>query len=140
MKKNLKKESLIRYSRQIVLKNIGIIGQKKIINSKVLIVGIGGLGCPIADLLTRIRNAQGAGHAVVSIPASRVKIAVVHLLKQEGYVRAYRCIRDNKQGIIKVSLKYKTSENRVKAPVINSLYRVSKPGCRRYLSASKVYA
>ena len=53
MRKNLKKESLIRYSRQIILKNIGIIGQKKIINSKVLIVGGGGLGCPIADLLTR---------------------------------------------------------------------------------------
>ena len=53
MIKNLKKESLERYSRQIILKNIGIIGQKKIINSKILIVGMGGLGCPIADLLTR---------------------------------------------------------------------------------------
>jgi len=53
MIKNLKKDSLERYSRQIILKNIGIIGQKKIINSKILIVGMGGLGCPIADLLTR---------------------------------------------------------------------------------------
>ena len=53
MSKNLKKDSLIRYSRQIILKNIGIIGQKKILNSKVLIIGAGGLGCPIADLLTR---------------------------------------------------------------------------------------
>ena len=53
MRKNLKKDSLVRYSRQIILKNIGIIGQKKIINSKVLIVGGGGLGCPVADLLAR---------------------------------------------------------------------------------------
>tara|TARA_B100000700_G_scaffold329178_1_gene449823 strand:+ start:2766 stop:3515 length:750 start_codon:yes stop_codon:yes gene_type:complete len=53
MIKKLKKDSLLRYSRQIILKNIGIIGQKKIINSKILIIGAGGLGCPIADLLTR---------------------------------------------------------------------------------------
>ena len=53
MNKNLNKQSLIRYSRQIILKNIGILGQKKILNSKVLIIGAGGLGCPVADLLTR---------------------------------------------------------------------------------------
>ena len=53
MKKNLNKNSLIRYSRQIILKNVGAFGQKKILNSKVLIVGAGGVGCPVADLLAR---------------------------------------------------------------------------------------
>ena len=92
---------------------------------------------PISDLLTRIRNAQSAGHAIVAVPASRVKIAIVHLLKEEGYIRAYRCIRDNKQGMIKISLKYKDQETR-KQPVINSLRRASKPGCRRYLASDSL--
>ena len=60
---------------------------------------------PIADLLTRIRNAQQAGHDVVSVPASKLKISVTHLLKQEGYIRAYKCVRDSKQGLIKIALK-----------------------------------
>lgn len=92
---------------------------------------------PISDLLTRIRNAQSAGHALVTVPASRVKIAIVHLLKQEGYVRAYRCIRDNKQGLIKISLKYNDQDTR-KSPVISSLRRASKPGCRRYLGSNEL--
>ena len=73
MRKNLKKESLIRYSRQIILKNIGIIGQKKIINSKVLIVGAGGLGCPIADLLTR----SGVG-VIGVIDFDKVSLSNIH--------------------------------------------------------------
>ena len=73
MKKNLKKDSLIRYSRQIVLKNVGIVGQKRIINSKVLIVGAGGLGCPISDLLTR----SGVGLLGV-IDFDKVSLSNIH--------------------------------------------------------------
>ena len=73
MRQNLKKESLIRYSRQIVLKNIGIAGQKKIINSKVLIVGAGGLGCPISDLLAR----SGVGLIGV-IDFDKVSLSNIH--------------------------------------------------------------
>ena len=73
MRKNLKKDSLIRYSRQIILKNIGIVGQKKIINSKVLIVGAGGLGCPISDLLTR----SGVGLLGV-IDFDKVSLSNIH--------------------------------------------------------------
>ena len=73
MKKNLNKKSLIRYSRQIILKNIGTIGQKKILNSKVLIVGAGGLGCPVADLLTR----SGVGEIGV-IDYDKVSLSNIH--------------------------------------------------------------
>ena len=73
MKKNLNKNSLIRYSRQIILKNIGTIGQKKILNSKVLIVGAGGLGCPAADLLTR----SGVGEIGI-IDYDKVNLSNIH--------------------------------------------------------------
>ncbi len=90
---------------------------------------------PIADLLTRIRNAQQARHEVVSIPASKMKIAITYLLKREGFVNAYKCIRDGKQGILKIALKYdtKTGEG-----VINGLKRMSRPGCRRYVRADNL--
>ena len=94
---------------------------------------------PIADLLTRIRNAQKAQHDYVKIPASRVKIAIVGLLKKEGYIRTFRCVRDNKQGMIKVALKYRSgisSESKVGA--IRSIDRVSKPGLRKYVSARQL--
>ena len=73
MNKTLKKNSLIRYSRQIILKNVGIIGQKKIQKSKVLIVGIGGLGCPVADLLTR----SGVG-VIGLIDYDKVNLSNIH--------------------------------------------------------------
>ena len=90
---------------------------------------------PIADLLTRIRNAQRSRQDIVSIPASKVKIAITHQLKQEGLIRAYKCIRDGKQGIIKVALKYRTDNGE---PTIKFLQRVSKPSCRVYVGANEI--
>lgn len=89
---------------------------------------------PIADLLTRVRNAQRAGLEVVSVPASKIKIAITHLLKEEGYIRAYKCIRDDKQGILKIALKY-SEEGK---GVIKGLDRKSKPSCRRYVNAESI--
>ncbi|QEY35632.1 30S ribosomal protein S8 [Caproiciproducens galactitolivorans] len=85
----------------------------------------------IADLLTRIRNANSAKHDSVDIPASNMKKAIVQILVDEGYVKSYTVTEDGKQGIIKVNLKY--GEN--KAPAINGLRRVSKPGLRIYSNA-----
>lgn len=89
---------------------------------------------PIADLLTRIRNAQGAGLEVVNVPASKVKIGITHLLKEEGYVRAYKCVRDDKQGIIKIALKY---DDKGKG-VITGIDRKSRPARRYYVMADSI--
>ena len=85
---------------------------------------------PIADLLTRIRNASTAKHPNVDIPASNMKKAICKILMDEGYVRSVQVIEDKKQGIIRVTLKY--TENG--APVIAGLRRVTKPGLRIYSS------
>ena len=82
----------------------------------------------IADLLTRIRNAQSAKHDTVDIPASNMKKAICQILVDEGYIKNFRVIEDNKQGIIRITLKY--TEN--KSQVITGLRRVSKPGLRIY--------
>ncbi len=84
----------------------------------------------IADLLTRIRNANSAKHDTVDIPASNMKKSIVQILAEEGYIKSYQVIEDGKQGIIRVTLKY--GEN--KTPVIQGLRRVSKPGLRIYTS------
>lgn len=89
---------------------------------------------PIADLLTRIRNAQRAGLEVLNVPASKMKIGITHLLKDEGYIRAYKCVRDDKQGILKIALKY-TDDGK---PVIQGLDRKSKPGRRYYVTRDKI--
>ena len=84
----------------------------------------------IADLLTRIRNANTAKHATVDVPASNVKKAISQILVDEGYVKDFKVIEDVKQGVIRITLKY--GDN--KAPVITGLRRVSKPGLRIYSS------
>ena len=83
---------------------------------------------PIADMLTRIRNANSAKHETVEIPASNMKKAIAQILVDEGYVKGFKVIDDGKQGIIRVTLKY--GEN--KSQVITGLRRVSKPGLRIY--------
>lgn len=84
----------------------------------------------IADLLTRIRNAQAARHDTVEVPASNMKKAICQILVDEGYVKNYTVTEDGKQGIITITLKYAGKE-----PVIKGLKRVSKPGLRIYSNA-----
>ncbi len=84
----------------------------------------------IADILTRIRNANTAKHSTVDVPASNMKKAITQILVDEGYIKSYQVIDDGKQGIIRITLKY--GEN--KSQVITGLRRVSKPGLRIYSS------
>ena len=89
---------------------------------------------PIADLLTRIRNAVAAKHETVDIPSSKMKLEVVRILKEEGYISSYTVSRDQKQGTIRVHLRYSQG----KVPVISTLQRVSRPGCRVYADKSHI--
>ena len=84
---------------------------------------------PIADYLTRIRNANSAGHKVVSIPASNVKKEITKILFDQGYILSYKFEDNSIQGSIKIALKY---DSFTKEPVIKKLERVSKPGLRKY--------
>jgi len=90
---------------------------------------------PIADYLTRIRNAQQAGHRIVDIPASKLKKAITEILYEQGFILKYK-FEDNVgkggQGIIKIALKY---DNATRKPVIRELGRISKPGLRKYAKA-----
>lgn len=83
---------------------------------------------PIADLLTRIRNAKDAGLTYVSIPASKMKIDIAKILEAEGLIRGFRLIKNEHQGLIKIALKY----DQFGKPALRGLVRVSKPGCRVY--------
>ncbi len=89
---------------------------------------------PIADMLTRIRNANQALLERVDIPASRLKVELAKILKAEGYIRAYRLIDDQKQGILRVYLKFGAGNERV----IRGIRRVSRPGLRVYRKSLKV--
>ena len=83
---------------------------------------------PIADMLTRIRNANSAKHKTVDIPASKIKTAIAEILFKEGYIKSFELINDETQGIIRVTLKYDEKGTRV----IDGINRISKPGLRVY--------
>ena len=89
---------------------------------------------PIADMLTRIRNALMAKHDKVNIPMSKVKTDIAILLKKEGYIKNYKLIKAKKQGIVRVYLKYDNDNNNV----INGIQRISKPGNRIYVSKNNI--
>jgi small subunit ribosomal protein S8 len=84
---------------------------------------------PIADFLTRVRNAQMAGHRIVEIPASNLKKRITEILYDQGYILKYKFEDDSKQGVIKIALKY---DAQTRQPAIQSLERVSRPGLRQY--------
>ena len=89
---------------------------------------------PIADMLTRIRNANSAKHATVDIPASNMKKAIAEIHLEEGYIKSYQIVNDGAQGVIKVTLKYVNGTDKV----ITGLRRVSKPGLRVYAGADEL--
>lgn len=90
---------------------------------------------PIADFLTRVRNAQSARHKVVEIPASNMKREITKILMDKGYILNYKFIDDNKQGTIKIALKY-TGETRI--PAMKKIERISKPGLRKYSNSTEL--
>jgi small subunit ribosomal protein S8 len=89
---------------------------------------------PIADLLTRIRNASRAEHEKVDIPSSKLKVKITELLKEEGFIKNYRLIEDAKQGVLRVYLKYGAGNEKM----ISGLVRVSRPGRRIYVGKDKI--
>lgn len=89
---------------------------------------------PTSDFLTRIRNASDAGHASVEIPASNLKRAMAEILKNEGFVKGVEFVEDDKQGIVRIFLKYGQDNERV----ISGIKRISKPGLRVYASAEEM--
>ncbi|MGB4770585.1 MAG: 30S ribosomal protein S8 [Sphingobacteriales bacterium] len=89
---------------------------------------------PIADFLTRIRNAQMAGHRIVEIPASNLKKRITEILYNQGYILKYKFEEDSKQGVIKIALKYDAA---TKEPAIKTLERISRPGLRQYASPTE---
>jgi small subunit ribosomal protein S8 len=91
------------------------------------------LSDPIADFLTRIRNASRAEHEKVDIPSSKLKLRMAEILKDEGFIKNFRVIEDNKQGVLRVYLKYAGSEK-----IISGIVRVSRPGRRIYVSKDKI--
>lgn len=88
---------------------------------------------PIADMLTRIRNASSAGHKMVDIPASKMKASIARVLYNHGYIRGFRRMEDGKQGMLRVYLSYRNGQS-----LILGLKRISRPGCRVYANVSEI--
>jgi len=88
---------------------------------------------PIADMLTRIRNAALIKAEKVDVPASRIKLEIAKVLKEEGFIRAYKILKDKRQGILRLTLRFVDSDN-----VISGLKRVSKPGRRVYVGSKEI--
>jgi small subunit ribosomal protein S8 len=89
---------------------------------------------PIADFLTQIRNACMANHERVDVPSSKIKLSIAKLLKEEGYINNYKLVKDKRQGILRVYLKYDNKN----VPIIEGLERISKPSCRVYVRHDKI--
>lgn len=89
---------------------------------------------PIADFLTRIRNANAQKHTSVTAPSSNTKVAIAEILKNEGFIKGYEVTEDNKQNVIKLNLKYGRNDEKV----ITGLKRISKPGLRVYAKADEI--
>ena len=89
---------------------------------------------PIADMLTRIRNANTVGHATVDIPASKMKKSIAGILAAEGYIKGFDIIDDNKQGVIRIQMKYGADKERV----ISGIKKISKPGLKVYAKSNEV--
>lgn len=89
---------------------------------------------PIADMLTRVRNANLVRHEVTEVPASRVKVAIAKILKEEGYIKYFKTVRDRRHGLLKIFMRYGPGHERV----ITGIQRVSRPGLRRYVSKDEI--
>jgi small subunit ribosomal protein S8 len=89
---------------------------------------------PIADMLTRVRNAMKAGHLIVDVPSSKMKISIAKILKDEGFIKNFKLNEDNRQKILRIYLKY-SEENQ---PAILDMRRISKPGRRVYIKAENL--
>jgi small subunit ribosomal protein S8 len=88
---------------------------------------------PVADMLTRIRNACGAGHKRVDVPTSKFKTQIAHILRENNYIQDYRVLDDGAHGLLRIFLKYHDG-----TPVIREIRRISSPGLRRYVKASEI--
>ena len=94
-----------------------------------------GMTDPMADMLSRLRNANKAKHEKVDIPASNLKVHLARILKEEGYIKNYKLVKDGKQGILRIYLKY---EGETKKQVIKGIKAISRPGLRKYVPSGEI--